>query len=190
MWIAGENVGGNVFGEIPPTGSIANGEIDRREIARVISILRTDNDRHHIANMHSHIFLLCDLHDHTTARLTSNKLLSRAPTPDFKRPTHTVATFGMRVLNFPFELKYTGDGALPRHHCTHRRRGMHRNTVRLHRARHTHLLVRTIGNHAQSVVTSPPLDEVVVATAIDTCKQRRTNRHFARSANAQTIQPR
>ena len=148
--IAGQNVAGNVAGQIPSAAifGVRYDEIDRRQVAGVISVSRGDEQRNKVARPHRQLFDWADLGRGRTLRVAGGETLPRGAAAELQRPAHAVAALGMGVLDFCFDSHRRRDRAFPTDGHPQRRRGMDRDAVRTHVARNADVVVGRIGHHA------------------------------------------
>src|SRR5688572_8601761 len=92
------------------------------------------------------------------------KALAISSAPKFERPRNPISAFGMRVLN-------CGSGPYSAAHWAHPadcrrqlRRGMDRDTVGLHVARNSNVLIRRICDQIRSAAFTPAIDKGVTRT--------------------------
>ena len=187
--IAGQDVRRNILREIPLGFAIVQGQIHRRVIAGVVAIARIDDQRNDIASHHVHV-LKRSHRDHCRAlAFTGGEHLSRLAAPQFQRIGDAVATHRVPVLNFAAYSQRAGDRTAPRDDRCELRRGMCGNAVRRHRARNFHRGIGGVRQHAESIVAGPAFDELIGRRALRFLHEQRFQFHFARSANAEIVQP-
>ena len=91
---------------------------------------------------------------------------TRVAAPQLERPRHTVATFRMCILHAACDVQRSAHRTAPCDDRCKLRRRMRCHAVRLHRAGGAHRGVGGVGDHAQSVLSRPAPDELVVRRAL------------------------
>ena len=131
-----------------------DGEVDRGQVAGVVAVARTDQERHEIAGLHRELF---QRSDGTVFGPWLVPVASRCrviAATQFERPGHAVAAFRMCVLDGRADRE-----ASPARDCASRPRRralerMHGDAVRFHVAGNADVLIGRVGHDASA--SSPP----------------------------------
>ena len=165
VWIAGEEVGNDVVGQVPGAclpPRLPDREIDGGQVAGVVASPRADRKENDIPRLDDNVGKRAD-GDHAVAlALPRGEAHDRAAAPHLHHPGDAVAAGGVGMLHGGVDRHRGRHRALPGENGAERRRGMDGEAVGLHRPRHLHRLIRRIGDHRKGIGSAPPLHKRIV----------------------------
>ena len=158
------NIRGHIRSQIPDWTAVArhlDGQIDCRQIARMIPIPRADQQGHNILRLNTQRFDRLNNNHLSPMRNPGPQSLTRGTSPQFQRPGNSVTAFGMSMLDLGFD----SDGRIHRTPPTDDRlecrSGMDGDSVRLHISRNSNGLIRGIGNDQRRCIAAPAIHKGV-----------------------------
>ncbi len=101
--IAFQDVRRDILREIPGRLAIAEREIDRGEVADVIAIARTDDERDDLTDFDTHVFKWSHRQNSRAFCHAAGEHLAGVAATHFERPGDAIAAFGMRIGNIAAE---------------------------------------------------------------------------------------
>lgn len=116
MGVGGEDLSGDIAGEIPGRGVFSESgerEIDGGKIAAVVAVACADDHRDEVAGLDGEVFDGADFDFGGSVSDTGGEFLAGGTATKFEGPDDAVAAFGMGVLDDSVDAHGGSDGAAP-----------------------------------------------------------------------------
>ena len=183
----------HVVGEIPRLAALPHAgerKLDRGQVATVIAVPSTNQQRDQIARLDGQVFNGFHLDLGISLGCAGGQTPSDRAAPQFQRPSDAIAALGVCMGHLRFDVHRRRDRTSPADRGPQRLRRMDGHAVRLHVARDPHVLVGRIGDQQRRGVCPPAVDEFVPRCLADLAREMPVDLERTAAADAEVIEPR